>query len=100
MLSVQLRATPPGAAGSLSDRDTDKLWQHIMNRGDYMARQKLKTRVFITVNGEPVPMLTIDEDGRVEYALPKEEIIKYDQLMLKNIARAESDYHSRLGGIT
>ena len=60
-----------------------------------MARQKLKIRVFMNVNGENVPMLTVDEDGHIEYALPKEEIIKYDEMMLKNIARTESEYHSR-----
>lgn len=40
-------------------------------------------------------MLTIDEDGHVEYLMSKEEIIKYDKMMLKNLAKAEADYHSR-----
>ena len=59
-----------------------------------MAKQ-LKARVMIRVNGELIPMLTIDENGKVEYALPKEQIIEYDKAMLKNIARAESDYYRK-----
>lgn len=53
-----------------------------------MAR--LKAEVCITVNGEVVPMLTIGEDGHIEYAMPREEIIKYNKLMLENVAKTET----------
>ena len=47
------------------------------------------------VNGETLPMLTIDKDGHVEYAMSKEEIIKYDKMMLKNIAKAQAEFYRK-----
>lgn len=63
-----------------------------------MARRKpLTASVSIIVDGEVKPILTIDENGKVVYSMPKDELIEYNKRMLKNVERAESDYYAREG---
>ena len=59
-----------------------------------MARQQLKARAFIDIDGEPRLWYEIDEHGSIIWHLPKN--IPQKAQMLKNIGRSMSEYHQNL----
>lgn len=58
----------------------------------FMARNKLKARAFIEINGENVLWYEVDAEKNVTWHLPKD--IKQGKEILKNIGRDMSLYCS------
>jgi len=53
--------------------------------------------ICIEVNGETVPYLVIDKDGKVTQLTSDEDRRKYQETMLKNIGENMSRYYSQKG---
>lgn len=49
----------------------------------------------MNADGEIKPVLTVDENGVVNYVMPKNEMIFYENRMLKNIEKAETDFYRK-----
>ena len=57
-----------------------------------MARQKLKARAFLEIDGERRLWYEISEDGSVTWHLPKEAVKQAKSQMMKNIGSNMSRY--------
>lgn len=59
-------------------------------------RQKMTARIHIPINGKQYLWFTVDEDGNVEWNLPRDEAEarKAVQKMLDNIGRHMSDFYA------
>ena len=76
-------------------RKENKQFHHIMKRGDSLRRDKDFTiNISIEVNGEIVPYLTIDKNGKVTQLASDEDRDKYRKAMLKNMGDTMSRYYS------
>ena len=60
----------------------------------------LTIEICIEVNGETVPYLVIDKDGKVTQLASEEDRRKYQATMLKNIGENMSRYYSQKGVYT
>lgn len=56
--------------------------------------RKLSTEICIEVNGETIPYLKIDKDGKVTWLVSDEDQQKYEQAMLKNMGECMSRYYT------
>lgn len=54
-------------------------------------------KICIMVNGERVPYLVIDKDGKVTQLASEEDRQKYQKAMLKNMGENMSRYYSQKG---
>ena len=54
-------------------------------------------KICIEVNGETVPYLVIDKDGKVTQLASEEDRRKYQEAMLKNMGENMSRYYSQKG---
>jgi len=55
---------------------------------------KLSAEICIEVDGQLIPYLKIDKDGKVTWFVSDEDQQKYEQAMLKNIGENMSRYYS------
>lgn len=55
---------------------------------------KLSAKICIEVNGEVIPYLRIDKDGKATWLVSDEDQQKYEQAMLKNMGESMSRYYS------
>lgn len=60
---------------------------------------KFTIKMCIKVNGEIIPYMTIDKDGKVTQHVSDEDRDRYEKAMLKNIGEGMSRYYSQKGVI-
>ena len=56
--------------------------------------KKLSAEICIEVNGEVIPYLNIDRDGKVTWLVSEEKQKEYEQAMLNNIGESMSRFYT------